>query len=303
MPPKVRFQKEEVIDAALNIARNKGIDAVTAREVAKELQVSVGPIFTWFDSMDELKAEIYELARSLYRDYIQRGLQGPVPFLGVGQQYLQFAKDEPELYKMLFLARPDKMFRLAANFFIGFLCAFVRVRIAAVQEIDSERDGTDIEVLFLDHPHCLEDFTGFNHFIIPPSDPVHRVKDIHPLHVDCHVHRFADRLQPAVDFLKVHSCPVQVHDHHHREITVQNRLRDIQNIDVHFAEFCGHACDNARCVQSRNRNQSLRHSRIPPAHKYSVYYISGRIPLSICAFSFAAPACIQKTFPAVPFMI
>ena len=109
MPPKVRFQKEEVIDAALNIARKNGIDAVTAREVAKELQVSVGPIFTWFDSMDELKAEIYELARSLYRDYIQRGLQGPVPFLGVGQQYLQFAKDEPELYKMLFLARPDKI--------------------------------------------------------------------------------------------------------------------------------------------------------------------------------------------------
>ena len=109
MPPKVRFQKEEVIDAALNIARKQGIDAVTAREVAKELQVSVGPIFTWFDTMDELKAEIYKLARAMYRDYIERGLEGPIPFLGVGQQYLQFAKDEPELYKMLFLARPDRI--------------------------------------------------------------------------------------------------------------------------------------------------------------------------------------------------
>ncbi len=107
MPPKVRFQKETVIDAALNIARKKGIDAVTAREVARELQVSVGPIFTWFETMDELKAELYGLARELYRDYIERGLAAPIPFLGVGQQYLQFAKDEPELYKMLFLSRPD----------------------------------------------------------------------------------------------------------------------------------------------------------------------------------------------------
>ena len=46
MPPKVRFRKEEIASAALDIAREKGIDAVTAREVAKALGVSVGPIFT-----------------------------------------------------------------------------------------------------------------------------------------------------------------------------------------------------------------------------------------------------------------
>ena len=48
MPPKFRFQKDEIVAAALNVARNQGIDSVTAREVAKELGVSVGPIFTWY---------------------------------------------------------------------------------------------------------------------------------------------------------------------------------------------------------------------------------------------------------------
>ena len=107
MPPKVRFQKEEIVAAALNVARKEGIDAVTAREVAKELGVSVGPIFTWYETMEQLKADVCEQAKHLYREYIERGLSGTVPFLGVGQQYLRFAKEEPELYRLLFLRRPD----------------------------------------------------------------------------------------------------------------------------------------------------------------------------------------------------
>ena len=103
MPPSVKFQKEEIVAAAMEIARQKGIEAVTAREVARTLRVSVGPIFTWFDTMDQLKAEVYVQARALYRSYIERGLAGPIPFLGVGQQYIRFAREEPELYKLLFL--------------------------------------------------------------------------------------------------------------------------------------------------------------------------------------------------------
>ena len=109
MAPKVRFQKEEIVAAALNVARERGIDAVTAREVAKELGVSVGPIFTWYKTMDQLKADVYEQAKHIYREYIERGLAGTIPFLGVGQQYLHFAQDEPELYRLLFLRKADSV--------------------------------------------------------------------------------------------------------------------------------------------------------------------------------------------------
>lgn len=109
MPPRVKIQKEAVDLAALNVARRSGIDAVTAREVAKELQVSVGPIFTWYETMDQLKAEVYERARGVYRAYIERGLAEPIPFQGVWKQYLRFAKDEPELYRLLFLTKPGNV--------------------------------------------------------------------------------------------------------------------------------------------------------------------------------------------------
>ncbi|MCR5372062.1 MAG: TetR family transcriptional regulator, partial [Solobacterium sp.] len=42
MPRSVLFRKEEIVQAALSVARRKGIDAVTARETARELGVSVG---------------------------------------------------------------------------------------------------------------------------------------------------------------------------------------------------------------------------------------------------------------------
>ncbi len=108
MPPKVKFQKEEIVAAALNVVRKKGIDAVTAREVAAELSVSSRPIFTWFNTMEQLKVEVFELAKGIYREYIERGLASPIPFLGVGQQYVRFAAEEPEIYKLLFLTKPDE---------------------------------------------------------------------------------------------------------------------------------------------------------------------------------------------------
>ena len=96
MPPKIRFQKQQIVDAAMNIARTRGIDAVTAREVARELSVSVGPIFTWFETMEQLRVEVYERAKDCYRAYMEKGLAEPIPFQGLGRQYIRFAKEEPE---------------------------------------------------------------------------------------------------------------------------------------------------------------------------------------------------------------
>ena len=106
MPPRVKFQKEEIVGAALNVARKKGADAVTAREVAAELGVSTRPLFTYFDTVEQLRGEVFELAGARYREYLERGLTEPIPFLGVWHQYLAFAREEPELYRLLFLTRP-----------------------------------------------------------------------------------------------------------------------------------------------------------------------------------------------------
>ena len=105
MPPKVKFQKAEIAQAALRVARAKGIEAVTAREVAVELGVSTRPIFTYYETMDQLRRDVFALAKVQYQAYIERGLTEPIPFQGAGRAYIRFAKEEPELYKLLFLTR------------------------------------------------------------------------------------------------------------------------------------------------------------------------------------------------------
>jgi AcrR family transcriptional regulator len=107
MPPSVKFTKQEIIDAALRVTCAGGIGSLTARSLAAELGASTRPMFTYFDSMDALKHEVHEAAKDLYRAYVKRGLAEPIPFLGVGQGYIRFAKEEPELYKLLFLEKPS----------------------------------------------------------------------------------------------------------------------------------------------------------------------------------------------------
>ena len=95
------------MDAALQVTRTGGIGALTARSLAAGLGVSTRPIFTYFETMDELKHEVYEAAKGIYRAYIEEGLAGPIPFLGVGQNTIRFAREEPELFKLLFLQKPQ----------------------------------------------------------------------------------------------------------------------------------------------------------------------------------------------------
>ncbi|MBR2590504.1 MAG: TetR/AcrR family transcriptional regulator [Clostridia bacterium] len=107
MPPKAKFSEKEIVEAAVSITRQKGIAAVTAREVGAVLGVSSRPLFTYFDTVEALKKAVYRYAEDLYVDCVKTGLKDPIPALGVGKQYIRFAKEEPELYKYLFLQPPE----------------------------------------------------------------------------------------------------------------------------------------------------------------------------------------------------
>ncbi|HCG61822.1 MAG TPA: TetR/AcrR family transcriptional regulator, partial [Collinsella sp.] len=63
MPPRVKFTKEEIVEAALRVTREGGIDSLTARSLAAELGASTRPMFTYFETVDELKHEVHEAAK------------------------------------------------------------------------------------------------------------------------------------------------------------------------------------------------------------------------------------------------
>ena len=107
MAPRNKYTREEMIEAAVRVVRKKGIDALTAKALASELGVSTQPVFTCFHTIEEAKREVRTAAERVYDRYVEDGLRMKVPFLGVGMQYIHFANEEPQLYRLLFLATSE----------------------------------------------------------------------------------------------------------------------------------------------------------------------------------------------------
>lgn len=72
MPPKAKFTKEEIVDAAFRIVRESGWEALSSRALGKRLGSSARPVFTVFKSMDEVQQAVVEAAKALYKEYVSR---------------------------------------------------------------------------------------------------------------------------------------------------------------------------------------------------------------------------------------
>lgn len=105
MPPKFRFTREQIISAALDITRKNGIGALTARGLAQALGSSAKPIFGLFRNMEEVQKEVIAAANARYQAHIRSCMAGSLypPYKASGIGYIQFAKEEKELFKLLFM--------------------------------------------------------------------------------------------------------------------------------------------------------------------------------------------------------
>ena len=109
MPPKAKFTKAEIIEAALNIVRTEGYEALTSRALGTYLGSSARPIFTVFKNMEEVQQVMIEAAKNLYKEYVNKGLTAEHPFKGVGTQYILFSVNEPKLFQLLFMAEQKQI--------------------------------------------------------------------------------------------------------------------------------------------------------------------------------------------------
>ena len=104
MPPVVRFTREAVLDAACRLVRREGPSALNARAVAKELGGSTQPIFRLFSGMEELRSEVIRITDKKLCEHMTRNADNsPNPYISVCMTYLRFSRDEPQLFKLLFM--------------------------------------------------------------------------------------------------------------------------------------------------------------------------------------------------------
>lgn len=119
MPPKTKITKDDIITASLDLTRNNGFEAINARSIASALNCSTQPIFSNFSSMEELESEVFRAAYRHYLGFINAELEsGKYPaYKAYGMAYIRFAKEEKELFKLLFMCdRADKDFIPTSDF-------------------------------------------------------------------------------------------------------------------------------------------------------------------------------------------
>ena len=105
MPPKVKITKEQIVQTALFLLRQNGEGAINARSIAEALGCSTQPIFSNFATMEELQIAVIDAAYHLYFGFLQREVEsGKYPqYKAFGMAYVRFAKEEKELFKLLFM--------------------------------------------------------------------------------------------------------------------------------------------------------------------------------------------------------
>jgi len=105
MPPKVKVTREEIVLAAVDIVRQSGEGALNARSIAARIGCSTQPVFSNFATMDDLRGALLERARALYDENTKRtiSLDKYPPYKASGMAYIDFARREKELFKLLFM--------------------------------------------------------------------------------------------------------------------------------------------------------------------------------------------------------
>ena len=105
MPPKVKITKKDIIDKALELVRVSGAESINARGIANALSCSTQPIFSNFESMEDLERSVIAAAYENYLGFIASELKSEKypPYKAYGMAYIRFAKEEKELFKLLFM--------------------------------------------------------------------------------------------------------------------------------------------------------------------------------------------------------
>ena len=106
MSRRTIIHKEDIVNAAVELVRENGHEALNARALAKRLECSTQPIFSNFNTMDEVLDSVLNAALELYNRYVSdsvsSGRHEPV-YKAHGRAYIRFAMEQKNLFRLLFM--------------------------------------------------------------------------------------------------------------------------------------------------------------------------------------------------------
>ncbi len=100
MPRKTQFTAEDVVAAAFELVREKGLGGLSAPAVAAKMGCSTMPIYSHFKNMQALEDEVVKKAWKLVMNYQAKRYTGDV-WVDQAIGYVRFARNENNLFKCM----------------------------------------------------------------------------------------------------------------------------------------------------------------------------------------------------------
>lgn len=97
MPPRERFNRHMIIDAAYQIYLESGMNAITTRAIAQAIGGSTQPIFSQFGSLDEVRAAVLDKAISSFSRQHSRDFNSPHALLLISKDLIETVTKNPHL--------------------------------------------------------------------------------------------------------------------------------------------------------------------------------------------------------------
>ena len=101
---KQRITKQDVANAAFEAARKGGMQAVTLKNIEKRLDCSPQPIYSCYADIGALRQDVENMTDAFAAEFAKKRA-GEDALAGTGRAYIQFAEEEPELFRIFITHR------------------------------------------------------------------------------------------------------------------------------------------------------------------------------------------------------
>ncbi len=109
LPPAKRRsakKQQEILAAAHDLIKEKGIEGLTMRSLAEKMDYSAAALYKYYgnkeDILEGLRQQGWALLRAMNADAVQAQLASPELFKALGRAYQNFATRYPEYYLLMF---------------------------------------------------------------------------------------------------------------------------------------------------------------------------------------------------------
>jgi AcrR family transcriptional regulator len=169
---KVICDKRQIIDLAFRVINNEGEAALSARRLAKELNMSAMTLYNYVENIDAIKKEVVlQGFNILYKKFYARlnsykqengGIAAAMFCKIIAQALFEFGNEYSGVYKLIFLANKSKFIKDAEirPFYGFFMRIYTKTVLDRVKREDLKKAFQMFE--FIIHGLILENLEGIS---------------------------------------------------------------------------------------------------------------------------------------------